>query len=59
MFDFTRTHGRDGRGKFFTGFEGCVQADAFSGYDAIYAGNRVLGSCLLGSRAPLLASSIE
>lgn len=41
VFDFTRTRGRDGPMKFLEGFEGYLQADAYSGYDGIYAGDRV------------------
>lgn len=41
VFDFTRTRERDGPGKFLKGFQGYLQADAYSGYDRIYAGDQV------------------
>jgi transposase len=41
VFDFTRTRGRDGPAKFLAGHQGFLQADAYSGYDGIYAGDQV------------------
>jgi transposase len=41
VFDFTRTRERDGPVKFLEGFTGFLQADAYSGYDRIYAGDTV------------------
>ena len=41
VFDFTRTRGRDGPIEFLTGFQGYLQADAYGGYDSIYAGDKV------------------
>ncbi len=41
VFDFTRTRQRDGPARFLEGFAGYLQADAYSGYDGIYAGDRV------------------
>ncbi|WP_406701217.1 transposase [Singulisphaera sp. Ch08] len=41
-FDFTRSHKRDGPSLFLKGFRGYLQADAFSGYDGIYAGGNVV-----------------
>lgn len=41
VFDFTRTRERDGPEKFLNGFKGYLQADAYSGYDRIYAGDEV------------------
>ena len=41
VFDFTRTRQRDGPAKFLEGFNGFLQADAYSGYDSIYAGDKV------------------
>ncbi len=41
VFDFTRTRQRDGPVKFLDGFNGFLQADAYSGYDSIYAGDKV------------------
>jgi transposase len=42
VFDFTMSHKRDGPGRFLEGFRGFLQADAFSGYDGIYAGGDVV-----------------
>jgi transposase len=42
VFDFTMSHKRDGPSKFLGGFCGFLQADAFSGYDGIYAGGDVV-----------------
>ena len=41
VYDFTVTRERDGPQKFLAHFEGYLQADAYSGYDCIYAGERV------------------
>ena len=40
VYDFTETRERAGPEKFFTGFEGYLQADAFGGYDGIYLGSQ-------------------
>ncbi len=37
VFDYTPTRGRDGPKLFLTGYHGHLQADAFAGYDGIYA----------------------
>jgi hypothetical protein len=42
VFDFTMSHKRDGPSRFLAGFHGFLQADAFSGYDGIYAGGDVV-----------------
>lgn len=42
VFDFTMSHKRDGPSRFLKGFRGFLQADAFSGYDGIYAGGDVI-----------------
>jgi transposase len=42
VFDFTMSRKRDGPSKFLRGFQGHLQADAFSGYDGIYAGGGVI-----------------
>jgi transposase len=42
VFDFTMSHKRDGPSQFLAGFHGFLQADAFSGYDGIYAGGDVV-----------------
>jgi transposase len=39
VFDFTPSRKRDGPCGFLKGFEGYLQADAFSGYDCVYAGS--------------------
>ena len=41
VFDFTQSRARDGPAKFLGGFTGYLQADAYSGYDALYAGDSV------------------
>jgi hypothetical protein len=42
VFDFTMSRKRDGPSRFLEGFRGYLQADAFSGYDGIYAGGDVV-----------------
>jgi len=42
VFDFTMSRKRDGPSRFLEGFRGHLQADAFSGYDGIYAGGNVV-----------------
>jgi transposase len=42
VFDFTMSRKRDGPSQFLRGFHGHLQADAFSGYDGIYAGGDVV-----------------
>jgi transposase len=42
VFDFTMSRKRDGPSGFLQGFRGYLQADAFSGYDGIYAGGSVV-----------------
>lgn len=37
VFDFTHSHTRDGPASFLKDYRGYLQADAFSGYDGIYA----------------------
>ncbi len=41
VVDFTQTRERDGPQNFLAGFRGYLQADAYSGYDCIYAGDQV------------------
>jgi transposase len=41
VFDATRTHERDGPERFLAAFRGQLQADAYRGYDALYATGRV------------------
>lgn len=41
VYDFTLSRERDGPAKFLEGFQGYLQADAYSGYDHIYAGELV------------------
>ena len=42
VFDFTESRKRDGPQKFLSGYKGFLQADAFAGYDCIYAGGNVV-----------------
>lgn len=42
VFDYTPTHARDGPKQFLGDFQGYLQADAFAGYDGIYATGRVV-----------------
>jgi transposase len=42
IFDFTMSRSRDGPSKFPKGYRGFLQADAFGGYDGIYAGGKVV-----------------
>jgi transposase len=39
VYDFTEDRKRDGPAQFLAGYAGYLQADAFSGYDGIYAGS--------------------
>ncbi len=41
VFDFTNSHTRDGPASFLADYRGYLQADAFSGYDGIYAGGLI------------------
>ena len=41
VFDATRTHERDGPEAFLSGFTGDLQADAYTGYDALYRTGRI------------------
>ncbi len=41
VFDFTLDRKRYGPANFLVGYEGYLQADAFSGYDCLYAGGKV------------------
>lgn len=42
VYDFTLTRERDGPQNFLKGYHGYLQADAYSGYDCIYAGDGVM-----------------
>jgi transposase len=42
VYDYTPTRGGDGPSRFLQGFSGYLQADAYSGYDALYASGSVL-----------------
>jgi len=42
VFDYTPSRSRDGPEKFLRGFRGYLQADAYTGYDRLYAGNEVI-----------------
>jgi len=39
VYDFTKSRTRDGPARFLLGFKGYLHADAFSGYDAVFAGS--------------------
>ena len=41
VFDFTKSRKRDGPANFLKGYKGYLQADAFAGYDCIFAGGEV------------------
>jgi len=41
VFDATPTHEADGPQRFLAEFEGALQADAYTGYDQLYASGRV------------------
>jgi len=41
VFDFTKSRKRDGPANFLNGYKGYLQADAFAGYDCIFAGGEV------------------
>ena len=42
IYDYTPSRARDGPVKFLGDFEGYMQADAYGGYDGIYAGEKVI-----------------
>jgi transposase len=42
VYDFTMSRSRDGPSQFLKGYRGFLQADAFGGYDGIYAGGKVV-----------------
>jgi transposase len=42
VFDYTPDRSRDGPLRFLAGYKGYLQADAYGGYDALYAGQEVL-----------------
>lgn len=42
VYDFTDSRNRDGPQSFLQGFTGYLQADAYGGYDGIYAGGQVV-----------------
>jgi transposase len=42
VFDYTPNRKRDGPARFLSGYSGYLQADAYSGYDGVYAGGSVL-----------------
>jgi transposase len=42
VFDYTPNRSRDGPAKFLKTFKGYLQADAYTGYDRIYAGQSVI-----------------
>lgn len=42
VFDYTPDRSRDGPLRFLAGYKGYLQADAYGGYDVVYAGQEVL-----------------
>lgn len=51
IFEFTDSRKRDGPKSFLDNFRGYLQADAFAGYDCIYAGGEVLEvACMAHAR---------
>ncbi|MCX7946901.1 MAG: IS66 family transposase, partial [Hydrogenophilus sp.] len=42
VFDYTPSRSRDGPARFLSGYKGYLQADAFAGYDALYAGEQIV-----------------
>jgi transposase len=42
VYDYTPSRSRDGPAKWLKGFEGYLQADAYGGYDGIFAGGNVI-----------------
>jgi transposase len=42
VYDYTPSRGRDGPAKWLAGFSGYLQADAYGGYDGIFAGGDVV-----------------
>ncbi len=42
VFDFTPNHTQEGAKNFLAGFAGYLQADAYKGYDALYADGRIV-----------------
>lgn len=51
IFEFTDSRKRDGPETFLRNFKGFLQADAFAGYDCIYAGGEVLEvACMAHAR---------
>jgi len=42
VFDYTPSRERDGPAAFLEGYSGYLQADAYAGYDGIYAGGQVI-----------------
>jgi transposase len=42
VFDYTPDRSRDGPLRFLAGYKGYLQADAYAGYDAVYAGREVI-----------------
>lgn len=42
VFDYTPDRSRDGPQRFLSGYKGYLQADAYAGYDVVYAGQEVI-----------------
>lgn len=51
VYEYTPTRGRDGPARFLAGYRGYLQADAYSGYDGIYASGEIVElGCLMHCR---------
>jgi transposase len=52
VYDYTPDRSRDGPARWLAGFTGYLQADAYGGYDGIFAGGGVTEVACWGPRAP-------
>jgi transposase len=62
VFDYTPTHARDGPAAFLKDFRGYLQADAYGGYDGIYAGSNgaiVEAACWAHARNKFRAAQLS
>lgn len=50
LYDFTRTRGKSGPHTFLQGYRGYVQADAYGGYDGLYAAGAKEVACMAHCR---------
>ena len=59
VFDFTSNRKRDGPQRFLQGFAGYLQADAFTGYDALYLRDAQTGRARKADPAALLKLPVD